>query len=181
GRFATPAQFVGYFGVFPEEDSSGVDKHGKPLPAGTLRMSRNGNDPVRHYLWNAARSALVPNPAIRALYPRLRAKGKRGDIALGHCMRRLLHLVSAVWKSNRPFDAQHFPSEPAADSPRPAAAPPAGATAAGNDKAVGHKRDVPAEEVVTTAPATVAPPPPPVKPVPPAHRPARPTLDFAFL
>lgn len=28
-RFATPAQFVGYFGVFPVEDSSGVDKFGK--------------------------------------------------------------------------------------------------------------------------------------------------------
>ena len=176
-RFATPAQFVGYFGVFPEEDSSGVDKHGKPLPAGTLRMSRKGNDLVRHHLWNAARSALVHNPAIRALYGRLKAKGKRGDVALGHCMRKLLHLVFAVWKSNRPFDAQHFPWEQAAD---PAAAPPAGALAAGNDKAVGHKRDVPAEEVVTTAPGRVAPPPP-VKPVPPANRPVRPKVDFAFL
>jgi transposase len=183
GRFATPAQFVGYFGVFPEEDSSGVDKHGQPLPAGTLRMSRKGNDLVRHYLWNAARTALVHNPAIRALYRRLKAKGKRGDIALGHCMRKLLHLVFAVWKRNRPFDAQHFPWEPAADSPQPAApaaAPPAGASAAGNDKAVGHQRDVPAEEVVTTAPGSVAPPPP-VKPVPPPPRPARPKVDFAFL
>src|SRR5207253_5964922 len=91
-RFATPDALVGYFGIFPEEDSSGVDKYGKPLPAGTLRMSRKGNDLVRHYLWNAARSAITHNPAIRALYKRLRAKGTRGDVALGHCMRKLLHL-----------------------------------------------------------------------------------------
>jgi hypothetical protein len=76
-RFATPAQFVSYFGIFPEEESSGVDKHGNPLPAGTPRMSRKGNDLVRHYLWNAARVAIVHNPAIRALYRRLKAKGKR--------------------------------------------------------------------------------------------------------
>ncbi len=46
-RFLTPDCFVGYFGVFPEEDSSGVDKYGNPLPTGSLRMSRKGNDLVR--------------------------------------------------------------------------------------------------------------------------------------
>jgi len=209
-RFATPAQFVGYFGVFPEENTSGVDKYGKPVPPGTMHMSRKGNDLVRHYLWNAARSAIVHNPAIGALYRRLKATGKRGDVALGHCMRKLLHLVYAVWKTNRPFDEQHFawdaptatvpPAAPAAAvdagpaHPTPAGAasaspacPEAGTTtpasvappvAATNETAVGHKRDVPAEEVVTTATPTVAPPPPPVKT---ANRPARPQVDFAFL
>lgn len=38
-RFATAADLVGYFGVFPDEESSGVDKHGNPLPLGTLRPS----------------------------------------------------------------------------------------------------------------------------------------------
>src|SRR5439155_15567378 len=92
-RFATPEQFVGYFGVFPEENSSGVDKQGNPLPPGTLRMPRKGNDLARSYLWNAARAAIRFNPAIAALYRRLKAKGQRGDVALGHCMRKLLHLV----------------------------------------------------------------------------------------
>ena len=70
-------------------------------------MSRKERS-ARHHLWNAARSALRHNPAIRALYSRLRAKGKRGDVALGHCMRKLLHLVFAVWKTNRPFHPEHF-------------------------------------------------------------------------
>ena len=44
-RFATPDHLVGYFGVFPEENSSGVDKQGKPLPPGTLGMSPQGQRP----------------------------------------------------------------------------------------------------------------------------------------
>jgi transposase len=207
-RFRTPQHFVGYFGVFPEEDTSGVDKYGQPLPAGTLRMSRKGNDLVRHYLWNAARSAIVHNPPIRALYQRLRAKGKRGDVALGQCMRKLLHLVYAVWKTNRPFDDQHAAAangnatttaisadataaatdhpaagvvpvgQPSAGNDAADAQAVSGARAAANETAVGHTRDVPAAEVVTTATATVAPTPAAVKP---ANRPARPKVDFTFL
>ena len=178
-RFATPPQLVSFFGIFPEENTSGVDKHGNPVPPGTLRMSHKGNHLVRGYLWNAARVAIVHNPAVRAMYRRLRAKGKRGDVALGQCMRKLLHLVFAVWKTNRPFDEQHFPWEPPSDSPvstphqaAPGAAPPTPR----NDKAVGHKAEIPAEQVVTTAESSVKPAPAPVNA--PA---ARPKVDFAFL
>jgi transposase len=116
-RFATPEDLVGYFGVFPEENSSVVDKDGRPLPSGTLRMSHKGNDLVRFYLWNATRAALCHNPAIAALYQRLKAKGKRGDVAIGHCMRKLLHLVFAVWKTNQPFDsARHATPQEVEDS-----------------------------------------------------------------
>jgi transposase len=185
-RFATPEQLVGYFGVFPDEHTSGVDKQGHPLPAGTLRMSAKGNDLVRAYLWNAARSAISHNPAIRTLYRRLRAKGKRGDVALGHCMRKLLHLVFAVWKTNRPFDEHHFPWEQPGDTqlstPTPSQpAPPA--TPTSNEKAAGHKREVPAKQVVTTATSSVGPEPTPVNPAP-ARAPARsvrPRIDYAFL
>ncbi|MEP6934837.1 MAG: IS110 family transposase [Nitrospirota bacterium] len=185
-RFASPAHFVGYFGVFPEENSSGVDKDGKPLPLGSLRMSRKGNDLVRHYLWNAARSAIRHNPAIATLYHRLKDKGTRGDVALGHCMRKLLHLVFAVWKTNRPFDPKHPAGDtPSASTPAdakpcdsPVSLPPEAKPLSTNEEAVGHKRDLPAPKVVTTANATVAPPTPPVKP---AATTKRPRIDFAFL
>jgi transposase len=182
-RFPTPNALVNYFGVFPEESSSGVDKHGKPLPPGTLIMSRKGNDLVRSYLWNAARSGIQHNPAIRALYRRLRARGKRGDVAIGHCMRKLLHLVFAVWKTDRPFDEAHFAWESLPETPAAETNPgPSGASIPPGDKeAVGHKRAVPAEKVVTKAHPTVEPMPPPVKPATP-HAPApRPKVDFAFL
>jgi transposase len=111
-RFPTADHLVSYFGILAEENSSGVDKQGNPLPPGTLCMSRKGNDLVRSYLWNAARVGIRCNPALRALYRRLKAKGKRGDVAIGHCMRKLLHLVVAVWKTHRPFDENHSPWEP---------------------------------------------------------------------
>ena len=227
-RFKTPNHLVSYFGVFPEESSSGVDKFGKPLPAGTLVMSPKGNDLVRAYLWNAARSAITHNPAVRALYKRLRAKGKRGDVAIGHCMRKLLHLVYGVWTTDRPFDKNHFPWEGTSDTrssttiplsgdaattptqpsgdaattptqPSGDAAitqtPPSGdvattptqpfgnavTTPSSNEKAVGHKRDLPAQKVVTTATSTLEPVPPLVKPAPQLASAERPRVDFACL
>jgi transposase len=182
-RFDTPDRLVGYFGTFPDENTSGVDKQGRPLPAGTLRMSQKGNDLARHYLWNAARAAITCNPAIRALYRRLRAKGKRGDVALGQCMRKLLHLVFAVWKTNHPFDPQHFPWEPPSDTQvsTPTPAQPVATMPPSNEKAAGHKRETPAKQVVTTANSSVAPAPAPVNPPPAQAAAARPRVDYAFL
>jgi hypothetical protein len=146
-RFETAENLVGYFGIFPEERSSGVDRLGNPLPAGKMRMSRKGDDLVRRYLWNAAQCAIRFNPAVRALYARQRARGKRGDVALGHCMRKLLHLAFAVWASDQPFDKDHYPwgydaREEEAPSPLPQQP----------EEAAGHKRDVlPQSSRVVTA------------------------------
>src|SRR5262249_41487031 len=177
-RFATPEDLVGYFGIFPQESASGVDPLGQPLPAGTQHMSHKGNDLVRMYLWNAAFSAIQNNPAVRSLYRRLRAKGKRGDVALGHCMRKLLHLVFAVWKTSKPFDPNHYPWEQAVASSevnRPAA----------EKNAVGHRREpVPAEQVVTTASPSAESSPRTVNAdaaANPAAASPRPQIDFAFL
>jgi transposase len=201
-RFDTPDELVGYFGVFPEEHSSGVDKKGRPLPPGTMVMSPRGNDLVRAYLWMAALSGVRSNPALRALFRRLKAKGRRGDVALGHCMRKLLHLIFAIWKTGKPFDPKHYPWIQESDTPitetpvtetavvqtsvvapameTPAAKIPA-LPSAGNTKAVGHKRDqVPAKQVVTTAPSSVKPAKASVNPLP-SKAPTRPRVDYAYL
>lgn len=108
-RFESPEKLVGYFGVFPSEKSSGVDKEGNPNPSVTRHMSQKGNDLARAYLYSAAKTAVRCNPAVRSLYKRLRSRGKRHDVAMGHCMRKLLHLVFAVWSSNKPFNPNHHP------------------------------------------------------------------------
>ena len=95
-------------------------------------------------------------------------------------MRKLLHLVFAVWKTDRPFDEQHFPWEPPSDTPMSTPAAAAATTTPTNNKAVGHKRDVPAEKVVTTAASSVESVPTPVKAAATAPTP-RPPVDFAFL
>ena len=103
-RFETPKKLVSYFGVFPEMTSSGFDKKGQPRPP-KVRMSRKGSNLARAYLWNAARVAITHNPDVKALYARLRAKGKRGDTALGHCMRKLLAQVFHLWSTEQEFKA----------------------------------------------------------------------------
>jgi len=50
------------------------------------------------------------NPAVRALYARVVAKHPdKKAIAIGHAMRKLLHLAFAVWKTGKPFDPEHHP------------------------------------------------------------------------
>jgi transposase len=109
-RFQTPNQLVAYFGAMPIEESSGVDRDGKSRAAKRYIMSRRGNDLVRRYLWMAALSAVRYNPAVRALYVRVVAKHpEHKAIAIGHGMRKLLHLVFAIWKTKKPFDKTHYP------------------------------------------------------------------------
>lgn len=149
-RFDTPERVVGYFGIFPEEDTSGVDRCGKSIPPGTQQMSRKGSDLVRRYLWNAAKSAIVSNPAVRELYHRLRSKGTRGDVALGHCMRKLLHQVFGVWGSDKPFDEKLSMPRKQQQNTTPEVAE--------KKRAAGHKRvHDPEKKVVTAANESVEP------------------------
>jgi transposase len=108
-RFDAPDQLVKYFGVLPIEVASGVDRDGNPRGPKRYVMSKRGNDLVRRYLWMAALSAVTHNPAVRALYARVVQKNpKRKAIAIGHAMRKLLHLVFAIWKTKQPFDKNHY-------------------------------------------------------------------------
>ena len=182
-RFATAENLVGYFGVFPEENTSGVDRWGNKIPPGTMHMSAKGSDLVRRYLWNAAKSAIQHNVAVRELYARLRAKGTRGDVALGHCMRKLLHQVFGVWKSNTPFNeqrarARHAP--PLVQAPSTTqTSDDTSEVANETETAAGHKRDVlPETKVVTAATTSVAPA---NEPVNQGNQPTAGSVDFAFL
>jgi Transposase IS116/IS110/IS902 family/CHC2 zinc finger len=192
-RFATPGQLVAYFGTFPVEESSGIDRDGRRRAPKRRVMCPRGCDLVRRYLWTAALSAAQHNPAVRPLYQRVRAKHPdHPAIAVGHAMRKLLHSVYAIGTSGQPFDPQHYPWD------RAAHVPPAGA---GDGSAAGHNPAVvPGRSVVTaadpnahpttpTAPEQVAPAPGPTAcpadaraapPVPGAAG-ASPWLDFAHL
>jgi transposase len=131
-RFLEPGKLVGHFGIFPVEAASGIDRDGNPRVPVRMIMSKRGNDLVRRYLWMAALSAVQFNPAVKALYQRVRAKHPdQPSIAIGHAMRKLLHIALAVWKSGKPFNPEHYPwdkpahLQPKADTRSEAAAPQA--------------------------------------------------------
>jgi transposase len=161
-RFESPGKLVAYFGVLPIEMSSGVDRDGKPRASRRYVMSKRGNDLVRRYLWMAALSAAQCNPAARALYQRVVVKHpEHKAIAIGHVMRKLLHLAFALWKSDKPFDPNRHAQalaeqtgEPGSDSQK--SIEQEGTTEqAETEQAAGHKPAVePAEEVVTATCAT---------------------------
>jgi len=109
-RFETDKQLVGYYGIFPAELQSGVDKSGRPIPAGKKIMCRKGNDMVRALLWQCAKCASAANggnPAVRELYLRRLAAGDSPQVAWGYCMTKLLRQVYGLWTSDTEFDPQH--------------------------------------------------------------------------
>src|SRR5436305_73835 len=146
-RFVVPTKLGAYFGILPIEVSSGVDRDGQARGPRRWVMSRRGNDLVRRYLWMAALSAVRCNPAVRALYARVVAKHPQHKaVAIGHAMRKLLHLAFAVWKGGRPFDPQHYPWQtPAHATPAAGGPPPDGRRsdngASVTEQAAGHKPD----------------------------------------
>jgi transposase len=157
-RFATPGKLVAYFGVLPIEASSGVDRDGQTRSPRRWIMSRRGNDLVRRYLWMAALSAVRCNPAVRALYARVVAKHpQQKSVAVGHAMRKLLHLVFAIWKRGQPFNRNHYPWQMPAQAEISDDAMSVKSQSCDNDMSVnsqtaGHKPDtVPAKSVVTAA------------------------------
>jgi transposase len=157
-RFATPGKYVAFFGVLPTEVASGVDREGQARAPRRWVMSRRGNDLVRRYLWMAALSAVRCNPAVQALYARVVARHpQQKAIAIGHAMRKLLHLAFAVWKTDRPFDRDHYPWQTPAHAEGPdhgrSSTPETSDTGMSQEgQAAGHKPDLmPAEPVVTAA------------------------------
>jgi transposase len=158
-RFVRPEKLTGHFGIFPVQASSGIDRDGNARLPVRMVMSQRGNDLVRRYLWLAALSAAQHNPAVRPLYQRVRAKHPdQPSIAIGHVMAKLLRIALAVWKTGKPFDAEHYPWEsPAHRQPQPDAEPEPEAqpktvqAAEQNQQAAGHKNPALPERSVVTA------------------------------
>jgi transposase len=82
-------------GVAPMADDSGLHRG--------RRHIRGGRITVRCGLYMAALVASRSNPLIAAYYLRLKANGKTGKQALTACMRKLLVILNAMLRDNRPW------------------------------------------------------------------------------
>lgn len=75
--------------------------------SGTLRGKRaiaGGRANVRTILYMAVVSGQRWNPLIRAVFERLRAKGKPAKVALTACIRKLLTVMNAMMRAQKPWD-----------------------------------------------------------------------------
>jgi transposase len=88
-------QVAALVGVAPFNNDSGK-KRGK-------RSIWGGRAPVRSVLYMAAVVACNHNPVIAALYERLCARGKLPKVAIVACMRKLLTMLNAMLRDQRPW------------------------------------------------------------------------------
>jgi transposase len=82
-------------GVAPLNDDSG--KHRGP------RRVRGGRSAVRRVLYMAALVGVRCNPLLRAHYQKLTAAGKKKKVALVACMHKLLTILNAMLRENKPW------------------------------------------------------------------------------
>jgi transposase len=78
--------------------------------SGTLRGRRmvwGGRAAVRAVLYMGTLVAVRHNPVLRAFYQRLRAAGKLPKVALTACMRKLLTILNAMLKHQRPWNPNY--------------------------------------------------------------------------
>lgn len=98
-RFARGKQVCAYFGLTPRIHDSGDTIRGRGY------IVKKGNSLVRYYLFNCVLAMIrKPNHPIARFYQRLVAKGKPKLVAITACMRKLVLIMFAMLKSNKPFN-----------------------------------------------------------------------------
>jgi transposase len=99
-RFNDSDQLVALAGVDPQLHESGQT-------AGQTKMSKRGSPYLRRAVWHAALTACRFDPMLRAIYDRQRQRGKHHLVALSHVANKLMRVIYAVLKGQRPYDPNH--------------------------------------------------------------------------
>lgn len=92
-------QIVALAGLDPVQYRSGSSVHKRP------RISKRGSSEVRKCLYEATMSAARFNPAVKAIYRRLKERGKPEKVARIAAARKLLLIAQAIYKSGEQYHA----------------------------------------------------------------------------
>ncbi|BAF58891.1 hypothetical protein PTH_0710 [Pelotomaculum thermopropionicum SI] len=105
-RFPNARALVAYAGLDASVRVSGLFE-------GTRnRMSKRGSPMLRNSLWLSAVLARRFNQELKEYYELKCSQGKHSSVATGAVARRLVHLIYALWKENRPYDPNYQWSPP---------------------------------------------------------------------
>ena len=99
-------QLISFAGLSPTEYSSGSSIKGKP------KIYKRGGKNLRDVLYMCSMNAIKTNTACKALYQRLRAKGKTGKQGLIAVCNKLLKQVFAVVKNNSLYQPNYCSAKP---------------------------------------------------------------------
>jgi transposase len=98
----TARQWVAHAGLDPRHVESGTSVQ-KPT-----RISKKGNKHLRSALYMPALVAIQREPRVRAFYEKIIRAGKKPIQALVAVMRKLLHAIHGMFRSNTCFDGEKF-------------------------------------------------------------------------
>lgn len=96
-RFKNAKALVAYAGLDPRVAQSGE------FTAKRMHISKRGSTHLRRAIWLAAAAAIRNDPALKALQERKRAEGKQYHVALGAVANKLIHIIYAVLRDNKPY------------------------------------------------------------------------------
>jgi transposase len=96
-RFRNAKALVAYAGLDPSVIQSGE------FTAKKAHLSKRGSTHLRRAVWLAASAATRNDAAFRELLKRKMAEGKPYHVALGAIANKLLHIIYAVLRDNKPY------------------------------------------------------------------------------
>lgn len=96
-RFKKPEQLAAYAGIDPRVHQSGTSVNGKGY------ISKRGNKILRTRLFNAANVAVLHDNMFKTFFQKKRGEGKPYRVALVATMRKMIHVIHAVWTRGTPF------------------------------------------------------------------------------
>ena len=97
----SPEQLASFIGLVPHRQQSGTSLNT------FTSIGHVGHDDVRHHLYIATMSCLHYNPLIRAFYDQVKARRKSHRLACIAAERKLIHLIWALAKGDKLFDADY--------------------------------------------------------------------------
>ena len=100
-NFENASQLKSFYGLAPTERASGSSVRG------VSRISKSGNALIRNHLFMCSFTASNCNPACKALYERIVAKGKSKKLALIAVCNKLVIQAFSIAKSGLPYDINY--------------------------------------------------------------------------
>lgn len=96
-KFESVPKLVAYAGLYPKNRQSGESINSKG------RLSKRGSPYLRRAIWLSAFVSSSKDPAIRQFYERKRSEGKNHLNAMGHVCHKMLSIIFAVLRDNKPY------------------------------------------------------------------------------
>ena len=95
-KFSSLPKLVAYAGLYPKSRQSGESKTDG-------RISKRGSPYLRRAVWLAATVAAFKDPAVSRFYQKKRSEGKEHLTAIGHVCHKILAIIFAVLRDNKPY------------------------------------------------------------------------------